>query len=99
MSASASKNFTGWGAKRIDLPDLSVERVRQHARRIARRKAATLARLREPRRTVEIGCWLRLQLLTLTDMVLEQTKRRIGQLWNQARRKVEAKAAEELLRY
>lgn len=87
------------GAKRIDLPDLSVERVRQHARRIARRKAATLSRLREPRRTVEIGCWLRLQLLTLTDMVLEQAKRRIGQLWNQARRTVEARAAEELLRY
>ena len=87
------------GAQRIDLPDLSIERVRQHARRIARRKASTLSRLREPRRTVEIGCWLRLQLLTLTDMVLEQAKRRIGQLWNQARRSVEARAAEELLRY
>ena len=38
--------------------------MRTHARRIALRKASTLSRLREPRRTVEIGCWLRLQLQT-----------------------------------
>src|SRR3546814_21053526 len=73
--------------------------MRQHARRIARRKATTLSRLREPRRTVEIGCWLRLQLLELTDTVLEQARRRIGQLWSQARRTVEARSLEELGRY
>lgn len=49
------------GAGRIEIDDLPVERMRMHARRIARRKASTLRRLKEPRRTVEIGCWLRLQ--------------------------------------
>jgi len=63
------------GADRIVIPDLTIDRTRQHARRIARRKATTLSRLREPRRTVEIGCWLRLQLLELTDTVLEQADR------------------------
>ena len=87
------------GADGISIPDLTVDRMRQHAMRIARRKATTLSRLREPRRTVEIGCWLRLQLLELTDTVLEQTSRRIGQLWSQARRTVEERALEELRRY
>ena len=73
------------GAERIILPDIPIERMRLHAKRIAQRKAGTLSRLKEPRRTVEIGCWLRLQLLDLTDTVLEQTSRRIGQLWSHAR--------------
>ena len=87
------------GTERIALPDVPIERMRLHARRIARRKAATLSRLKDPRRTVEIGCWLRLQLLELTDTVLDQASRRIGQLWSQARRTVELRALEELGRY
>lgn len=84
---------------RIEIDNLPVERTRMHARRIARRKAATLTRLREPRRTVEIGCWLRLQLLELTDTVLEQTSPRIGQLWAEAHRAVDARALREVERY
>jgi hypothetical protein len=87
------------GAARVEIADLPVERMRMHARRIARRKASTLPRLKDPRRTVEIGCWLRLQLLELTDTVLEQTSRRIGQLWGQAQRTVEAQATREVERY
>ena len=87
------------GAARVALPDLPLERLRAHARRVALRKASTLKRLREPRRTVEIGCWLRLQLLTLTDTVLEQMNRRVGQLWAEARQSVEARAEQELARY
>lgn len=87
------------GAGRIEIDDLPVERMRMHARRIARRKAATLTKLREPRRTVEIGSWLRLQLLELTDTVLEQTSRRIGQLWAEAHRAVDARALREVERY
>jgi hypothetical protein len=87
------------GAERIDLPEVPIERMHQHAVRIARRKAATLPRLGEPRRTVEIGCWLRLQLLEATDAVLMQTSRRIGQLWSQARRAVEDRALEQLKQY
>ena len=87
------------GAARVEIADLPVERMRMHARRIARRKASTLSRLKEPRRTVEIGCWLRLQLLELTDTVLEQTSRRIGQLWGQAQRSVEAQAMREVELY
>jgi hypothetical protein len=87
------------GADRVVIPDLTIDRIRQHARRIARRKATTLSRLREPRRTVEVGCWLRLQLLELTDTVLEQASHRIGQLWTLARRTVEERALGELGHY
>lgn len=89
----------GLGAERLALPNLTLDRIRNHAARIARRKAATLSRLSEPRRTVEIGCWLRLQLLEATDAVLMQTSRRIGQLWSQARDAVEARALHELKLY
>ncbi|MEQ1515900.1 MAG: Tn3 family transposase [Usitatibacteraceae bacterium] len=87
------------GAAEIEIDNLPVERMRAHARRIARRKASTLHKLKEPRRTVEIGCWLRLQLLELTDTILEQTSRRIGQLWADAQRAVEARAVREIERY
>ncbi|EIZ79505.1 transposase Tn3 family protein [Novosphingobium sp. Rr 2-17] len=87
------------GAERLVLPEVPIERIRQHAIRISRRKASTLSRLGEPRRTVEIGCWLRLQLLEITDVVLMQTSRRIGQLWSDARRKVEERALEQLNQY
>jgi len=87
------------GAERLDLPALPIERMRTHARRIALRKASTLNRLREPRRTVEIGCWLRLHLITLTDTVLEQTNRHVGDLWGRARQRVEHRALNELQRY
>jgi hypothetical protein len=70
-----------------------------HARRIGRRKAPTLTKLKEPRRTVEIGCWLRLQLLELTDTILEQTSRQIGKLWADAQRAVDARAVREIERY
>jgi hypothetical protein len=63
-----------------------------HARRISRRKASTLTKLRELRRTVEIGCWLRLRLFELTDTILEQTGRQIGKLWADAQRAVDARA-------
>jgi len=87
------------GAERLILPEVPIERIRQHAIRISRRKASTLPRLNEPRRTVEIGCWLRLHLLEMTDVVLMQTSRRIGQLWSDARRKVEERALEQLNQY
>lgn len=87
------------GAAEIEIDDLPIERMRAHARRIARRKASTLHKLKEPRRTVEIGCWLRLQLLELTDTILEQTSRRIGQLWADAQRAVDARAVREIERY
>lgn len=87
------------GAERLELPELPIERMRTHARRIALRKASTLSRLRDPRRTVEIGCWLRQQLITLTDTVLEQTNRHVGDLFGRARLRVENRALNELQRY
>lgn len=87
------------GAEQLDPPELPLERLRVLARAVALRKPSTLGRVREPRRTVEIGCWLRLQLLTLTDTLLEQMSRRVGELWSRARFAVEARAAQELVRY
>ncbi|WP_339444871.1 hypothetical protein, partial [Pseudomonas hunanensis] len=66
------------GADRLSLGALPITGMRHYASGMATQKVQTLALLREPRRAVEIGCWLRLHLLQLNDVVLEQVSRRIG---------------------
>jgi hypothetical protein len=73
--------------------------MRMHGWRIGRRKASTLGKLRALRRLFEIGWWLRLQLLELTDTILEQTSRQIGKLWADAQRALDARAVREIERY
>jgi hypothetical protein len=84
------------GADKLSLGALPITGMRHHASGMATQKAQTLTLLREPRRTVEIGCWLRLNLLQLNDVVLEQVSRRIGDLWREAHEAVETRAFREL---
>ena len=84
------------GADRLSLGALPITGMRHYASGMATQKVQTLALLREPRRTVEIGCWLRLHLLQLNDVVLEQVSRRIGDLWREAHETVETRAFREL---
>jgi hypothetical protein len=63
------------------------------------RKPAALARLTERRRTLEIACFLRRQLLRLTDAGIELIDHRIADLWRGARDRAEASEAGQLRRY
>jgi len=87
------------GADRLVLAAVPIAGMRHYASGMATRKAQSLALLREPRRTVEIGCWLRMQFLQLNDVVLEQVSRRIGDLWREAHETVETRAFRELEAY
>ena len=87
------------GADRIVLTALPIAGMRHYASGMATQKAPSLALLREPRRTVEIGCWLRMQFLQLNDVVLNQVSRRIGDLWREAHETVETRAFRELEAY
>jgi hypothetical protein len=48
-----------------------------------------LLAIRKPSRTLELACFLRLQLMRLTDMALDLVDRRIAKQWREARKRVE----------
>jgi hypothetical protein len=55
------------GADRLVLPDLPLAGLEHFARRMMSRKPAALAWIKDPHRTIEVACFLRLTLLRLTD--------------------------------
>ena len=63
------------------LDDLSGLIVRRYARRLASRPPSVGARIKEPARTVEVGCFLRHCLFTSTDQAILMVQRRVADLW------------------
>jgi hypothetical protein len=57
--------------------------MRRYARRMASRPPSVSARIKEPARTVEMGCFLRYCLLTATDRLILMFQRRVADLWRQ----------------
>jgi hypothetical protein len=86
------------GADKLDL-GISTLFLRSIARAMLYRKPATLRRMRSERKKLEIACFLRLQLLRLTDDGLGMIDYRIADIWRQARLRAEAVQAEELKRH
>jgi hypothetical protein len=87
------------GADEGDWADIAEARLYHYARLMLRRKPAALRRLREPRRTVELACFLRWQLLRSTDTLLDLADHRIVDLWRAAREHVEAVVSLKLASY
>jgi TnpA family transposase len=86
------------GARRLVLTELPLAGLEHFAAATASRKPASLSRLAEPRRTLEIACFLRLQLVRLTDTGLDLIDHRIADLWRGARDRAEASEAAQLRR-
>ena len=86
------------GAEALDL-GISALYLKSLARQMLYRKPATLRRMRSERKHLEIACFLRLQLLRLTDIGLGMIDYRIADLWRQARGRAEDAQAEELRRH
>ena len=87
------------GADKGDWADIAEARPYHYAKLMLRRKPAALRRLREPRRTVELACFLRWQLLRSTDTILDLADHRIVDLWRAAREHVEAAVSVKLASY
>jgi TnpA family transposase len=87
------------GADDGDWTHITEARLYHYARAMLRRKPAALRRLREPRRTVELACFLRWQLQQSTDTLLDLADHRIADLWRAARDRVEATASLKVVRY
>ncbi|MGH8848522.1 MAG: Tn3 family transposase, partial [Polaromonas sp.] len=68
--------------------DLSDLIVRRYARQLANRPPSVGARIKEPRRTVEVACFLRYCLFTTTDQAILMIQRRVTDLWRQAKEEV-----------
>ncbi|MGH7058155.1 MAG: hypothetical protein ACREFZ_09805, partial [Acetobacteraceae bacterium] len=86
------------GADRLVLPELPLAGLEYFARRMMSRKPATLARIKDPHRTIEVACFLRLTLLRLMDGNLTLLDHQISALWRGARERVEESQAARLRR-
>ena len=87
------------GAARLILPDLPLARLEHFARRVTLRKPAALTRIKDPHRTVEIACFLRLEMLRLTDASLTLLDHRIAALWRDARERADNAKESRLRRF
>jgi TnpA family transposase len=87
------------GADRLVLSDLPLVGLKHFARRMISRKATALARIKDPHRTIEIACFLRLRLLQLTDASLTLLDHQIAAQWRGARERVAAVQASRLRRF
>lgn len=70
------------------LGDVSDLIARRYARQLANRPPSVGARIKEPRRTVEVACFLRYCLFTTTDQAILMIQRRVTDLWRMAREEV-----------
>jgi hypothetical protein len=87
------------GADRIVIPDLPLAGLEHFARRLISRKPSALARIKDPHRTIEVACFLRLTLLRLTVASLTLLDHQIASHWRGARERAEASRATRLLRF
>jgi len=87
------------GAARLVLPDLPLAGLEHFSRRMTSRKPAALTRIKDPHRTIEIACFLRLEMLRLTDASLTLLDHRIAALWRGARERAEGARESRLRRF
>ena len=87
------------GADRLKIDDLPLAGLEHFHRRVTSRKPAALPAIREPRRTLELAGFLRLQLLRLTDTALDLVDRRIATQWREAREQAKESQRGRLQRF
>jgi Domain of unknown function (DUF4158) len=87
------------GADRLILPDLPLVGLEHFSRRMTSRKPAALTRIKDPHRTIEVACFLRLTMLRVTDASLTLLDHRIAALWRAARERAEEARASRLRRF
>jgi hypothetical protein len=69
------------GADRLVLCNLPLAGLKHFVRRMTSRKAAALARIKAPHRTIEVACFLHLRLLQLSDASRTLADHQIAAHW------------------
>jgi TnpA family transposase len=78
------------GAEGLGLGVLPLAGLEHFSRRVTGRAPHVLAGIKEPRRSLELACFLRLHLLRLTDMTLTLVDHGIAAQWREARSRATA---------
>ena len=81
------------------LDAIAIEKQRFYARRMRRRRPSRLQELAEPRRTLELVCFLRVALLQTTDAVLHMTRQRTADIVREATQEASRDDARSALTY
>lgn len=87
------------GVPAYPLETIALEKQRFYARRMRRRRPSRVAELREPRRTLELVCFLRMALVRTTDAILHMTRQRTADLVREAREDALREDARNALTY
>lgn len=90
--------------KQIGVPDfpieeIAIEKQRFYARRLLNRRPSRLLELSEPRRTLEVVCFLRVALMHATDAILHMTRQRTADILREATQEAARDDARSALTY
>jgi TnpA family transposase len=87
------------GVPAYPLETIALEKQRFYAPRMRRRRPSRFAELREPRRTLELVCFLRMALTRTTDAILHMTRQRTADLVREAQEDALREDARNALTY
>ena len=76
------------------LDALTVQAMRYYAQRLIERPPSAGRRIKEPRRTIEVACFMQVALMNATDTLIAMIRQRIADIWNQAAKSVQSQQAE-----
>jgi hypothetical protein len=76
------------GVDQYSLGGISLEQQRAYARRVRRRRPAKWRRVKEPRRTLELVCFVRISLMQLTDVFLSMASMQGAAIFRKATEEV-----------
>ena len=81
------------------LEEITLEKQRFYARRMRRRRPSRLQELSEPRRTLEVVCFLRVALMQANDTALHMTRQRTANIMREADKETSREEAKSALTY
>ena len=79
------------GVHQWSLADVGLPKLHAYAQRVQSRRPAKNRELKETRQEIELVCFLRVSLLELTDIAVQQNLRRSQDLFREAKQKVKTK--------
>jgi TnpA family transposase len=87
------------GGETLALSVISQTGLEHFSRFVATRKASALSRIKEPRRTIELACFIRLQFMRATDCALTLVDHQIAYHWREARKRASISQNGRLARF
>jgi TnpA family transposase len=87
------------GGEKLGLGFITQAGLEHFSSAVATRKASALSRVREPRRTIELACFIKLQFMHATDRALMLLDHQIAYHWRDAKTRVTTSQNGRLARF